>query len=95
MDDWRAWTILGLVVLSCLLVGLLIAAARELRRTKALCWESWELTAKAQNKAAELKKERDEAMQKLGALKAQRGEVVESAIAVAKLAQLDALNRQG
>lgn len=91
MNDWQHWANLGLVILSSLLVGLLIGAARELRSVKAVCWESWRQTGKAQEKAAEMKKERDEALERLGAVKAQRGELAEAAIGVAKLAQLDAL----
>ena len=82
----------ALLILSGLLAGVVWGALRELKRVKAQCWKAWELTAKAQESEAKVKKERDEALERLGAVKAQRGEVVESAIAVAKLAQLDALH---
>lgn len=85
----------ALIAVSCLLAGVVWGALRELKRVKAQCWKAWELTANAQESATKLRKERDDALEKLGALKAQRGEVVESAIAVAKLAQLDALRGDG
>lgn len=91
LPDWVLWVFGGQVGVIGLLAGGLMGALAELRRVKAVCWESWELTGKAQARAAELRSERDAALEKLGALKAQRGEVLEAAIGAAKLAQLDAL----
>ncbi len=93
LPDWLLWVFGGAVGVVGLLLGGLLGALAELRKTKAMCWKSWELTGKAQAQAAGLRKERDEALERLGALKAQRGEVLEAAIGAAKLAQLDALQR--
>lgn len=95
LPDWVLWLLGGLVAVVGLLAGGLLGALAELRRVKAVCWESWILTGKAQAQAAGLRKERDEAREKLGVLKAQRGEVLEAAISAAKLAQLDALREPG
>ncbi|MGL4557622.1 MAG: hypothetical protein ACRCV5_08975, partial [Afipia sp.] len=54
----------------CLLAGVLWGALRELKRVKAQCWKAWELTAKAQASEAMVRKERDEALERLGAVKA-------------------------
>lgn len=95
LPDWALWAAGAAVGVIGLLVGGLLGALAELRKTKDLCWKSWELTGKAQARSAELRSERDAALEKLGALKAQRGEVLEAAIGAAKLAQLDALREPG
>ena len=84
---------LGLLVSCGLLAGGLLGAVRELMRLHRTCMRAWMYQGAAQSEATKLREALAEANKRIGALQATRGEVLETAVGVAKLAQLDALQQ--
>jgi hypothetical protein len=67
---------IAMLWVACLLVGALAGALVEIRRLHRTSMEAWMRQASAQDEAARLEAELADALKRLGALQASRGEVL-------------------